>query len=78
LNHLGKEDFWTRNESFRKEQVHFQKRKLNDPEFFAGTINFMNNHHYHTDYAINTFSKVKKDNIKELQNQLDLILNNPI
>jgi predicted metal-dependent HD superfamily phosphohydrolase len=78
LNHFGKEDFWTRNESFRKEQEHFQKRKLNDPDFFASSINFMNHHHYHTDYAINTFSKVKKANIKELQNQLDLILNNPI
>ena len=75
LNHLGREKFSVRNDYFRKEQEYYRNRKLTETEWLTSTIDFMTRHHYHSGYAISNFSDIKKENIKELQHQLDLIMN---
>lgn len=75
LNHLGRDNFSARNELFRKEQEFYRKRKLNEAEWLTSTIDFMTRHHFHSDYAEKNFLPVKQQNIKDLQHQLDLILN---
>jgi predicted metal-dependent HD superfamily phosphohydrolase len=75
LNHLGGEKFSVRNDYFRKEQEYYRNRKMTESEWLSSTIDFMTRHHYHSGYAINNFSDTKKENIKDLQQQLDLILN---
>jgi len=74
LNQFGKDSFFVRNEYFRKEREFYLKRKLNDNEFISGTIDFMTRHHFHTNFANINFQETKRNNIKELQKQLDLIL----
>jgi len=74
LNHLGRKEFSVRNDYFRKEQEYYRKRKLSDTEWLASTIDFMTRHHFHSVYAVTNFSEIKETNIKELQNQLDQIL----
>jgi predicted metal-dependent HD superfamily phosphohydrolase len=75
LNHLGREKFSARNDYFRKEQEYYRNRKLTETEWLTSTIDFMTRHHFHSGFAINNFSKIKKKNIKDLQLQLDLIMN---
>jgi predicted metal-dependent HD superfamily phosphohydrolase len=75
LNHLGRDKFSARNDYFRKEQEYHRNRKLTETEWLTSTIDFMTRHHFHSGFAINSFSKIKKKNIKDLQLQLDLILN---
>jgi HD superfamily phosphodiesterase len=74
LNHIGRDNFFIRNECFRKEKEFYRKRKLNDTEWISYTIDFIIRHQFRTFYAINIFEETRGKNIKELQQKLDLTL----
>ena len=74
LNHLGKKIFFERNDKYRTEVQNNQHRILSEYEWITKTIDFVTRHRFFTEYAILTFSEQKKENLRDLQDQLNLIL----
>lgn len=70
LYHLGKKNFFVRNDLYRKE-VESIWGKMKDADFIGNTIKFANAHTFFTNYAIKNFSAQKAENIKELKSQLE-------
>lgn len=74
LNHLGRENFFERNELYKKELEAIHKKKLSEIEFLTTTIAFMNEHHFFTNYAKDIFQPQKEKNIQKLIEQLNSLL----
>lgn len=75
LNHIGRKIFFERNDKFRLEHENHAHRKLSDYEWITKTIDFVTRHRFFTEYAILNFSEQKKENLRILQDQLHLIIN---
>ena len=71
LSHLGKISFDKRNNMFRDEfEFHFG-RALTEKEWLEKSIEFLHRHRFFTEYALNNFDPIKKNNLQKLQNELD-------
>ena len=73
LHHLGKKTFETRNNLFRIESELYSKKKLTESQWLSQTIEFINQHHFFTDYAQKYFTPIEKNNLMLLQLQLDAL-----
>lgn len=67
LFHLGTTDFSERNKLMRKEFNAFAGKEQTKDAWRAGTIQLLESHHYHTDYAKLLLNKTKQGNIDELK-----------
>ncbi len=70
LNHLGRKSFFERNDLFRNEFEHYSNSKLTEREWICKTIEFLNQHHFFTNYALKNFQPQKEKNIRRLKGQL--------
>ena len=67
LSHLGNHTYWNRCGRIRQELLLTQQRIMSEPEWVTFELNFLDNHHYHTDIAKSLFGKRKQKHIKELK-----------
>lgn len=70
LNHLGRKSFFERNDLLRSEFEHYSNSKLTESEWLVRTIEFLNQHHFFTNYALKNFQLQKEKNIRALEEQL--------
>ncbi len=70
LNHIGRKTFLARNDLFRSEFEHYSNSKLTESEWLSKTIEFLNQHHFFTGYALKNFQPQKEKNIRALEEQL--------
>ncbi len=77
LSYLGRRSFFERNDLFRNELEHYSNSKLSEIEWLTKTINFLNQHHFFTDYALKNFNPQKEKNISVLKEQLEKSQFNP-
>jgi len=75
LNHLGRKTFFERNDKFGTEIQNNRHHLLSEYEWITKTIDFVTRHRFFTEYAILNFSEQKKENLRILQDQLHLIIN---
>lgn len=70
LNHIGRKTFFERNDLFRSEFEHYSNSTLTEEEWLKKTIEFLNQHHFFTNYALKNFQPQKVKNILALEEQL--------
>lgn len=70
LNHIGRKTFLMRNNLFRSEFEHYSNGKLTENEWLSKTIEFLNQHHFFTGYALKNFQPQKEKNIRAIEEQL--------
>lgn len=70
LNHIGRKTFLARNDLFRIEFEHYSNSKLTESEWLSKTIEFLNQHHFFTGYALKNFQQQKEKNIRALEERL--------
>lgn len=71
LHHLGSNSFEDRNNLFRIETENYSGKKFTELQFITETIEFMNRHHYFTEYAKTNFTQIKDKNLLILKQQFD-------
>jgi predicted metal-dependent HD superfamily phosphohydrolase len=76
LFHLCKETFFERNDKYRVEYENHLGHKLNERDWLVKTIGFIKDQKFFTDYVRNNFSDQKKENLKQLKEQLQQISTN--
>ncbi len=74
LSHFGRKTFFEWNNKFRVEYEHYSHRRLTEYEWITKTIDFVTRHNFFTDYALQNFSTQKKENLRQLQLQLEHVL----
>lgn len=67
LYHLGTDDFNDRNKLMRKEAEAVHHKKISKEEWRRGTIQFMESHHYYTDYCQLLLNEKKQENLDKLK-----------
>ncbi|UEG52517.1 DUF5706 domain-containing protein [Mucilaginibacter daejeonensis] len=67
--HLGTEQFDDNNKQLRKECRTVYKCDFNKPDWRRKTIQFMQGHHYHTDYAVMLLADQKEKNLQALKDK---------
>jgi len=76
LFHLGKETFFERNDKYRVEYENHLGHKLSELDWLVKTIDFVKNQNFHTDYVRKNFNDQKNENLRQLNEQLEHIINN--
>lgn len=69
LSHLGNEWYWDRCGKIRQELNLTANRIMSDQEWIDFELNFITNHHFHTEVARELFNKEKEKHIKQLLKQ---------
>ena len=67
LYHLGTDEFPERNKLMRKESEAVQGRKISKDEWRRGTIRFLENHQYYTDYCRLLLNEKQQENLNKLK-----------
>ncbi|PWS29441.1 phosphohydrolase [Pedobacter yonginense] len=70
LFHLGLSDFREKGKLMHKEVEQIYKKDINKKEWRKKDIQFMESHHYHTDYAALLLNDQKQKNIEKLKSKL--------
>jgi len=70
LFHLGLADFRAKGKLMHKENELIYKKEISKSEWRKKDIQFMESHHYHTDYANLLLSDQKQKNIEKLKSKL--------
>lgn len=69
LSHLGNEWYWDRCGKVRQELLLTQGKVLSEQEWVDFELQFITNHHYHTEVARELFNKQKEKHIRQLFKQ---------
>lgn len=69
--HFGMEDFTEKNKLLRKEIEGATKTKISKQEWRLKTIEFMERHHYFTDYCKDLLQDKKQQNLEKLKHHLN-------
>jgi len=69
LSHLGHKNYWERSSLLRQEFTMVKQEILLEDEWIDREIQFLNNHSYHTEYAIKTLEDRKEKHIRQLIKQ---------
>lgn len=69
LNHVGRADFFERNELLRKEWHNVYNKSYSDSDWEGITLSFLQLHNFHTEYAINNLQPTKEAHLAKLLNQ---------
>lgn len=67
LYHLGTEEFSACDKLLRKKVSTLRQKKVDKLEWYRGTISFLENHRYHTDYCQSLLNNQKLKNLEELK-----------
>ncbi len=67
LYHLSSDSFNDRSEALRKELVSLSEEDMTSEEWSVKTIDFMNNHQYHTSFGKTYLEPGKKENLRTLK-----------
>ncbi|GAA4320842.1 Pycsar system effector family protein [Compostibacter hankyongensis] len=67
LFHLGTDGFAACNKLMRREAETLQQHKISKEDWRLGTIRFLSDHHYHTDYCRELLGPQKRRNIELLE-----------
>lgn len=67
LSHLGTKAFWASSKLLRKEAEWLGQRKIAKQEWQRKTIQFLEQHHYHTRYCKTELNKMKDKNLERLR-----------
>jgi predicted metal-dependent HD superfamily phosphohydrolase len=80
LYHLGTDDFPARDKLMRKETEAIHHLHIDKDRWHQGTIQLMEDHHYHTRYCKDLLNKTKKQNLEKLKKKTDdePMMNNPM
>ena len=70
LYHLGSEHFKERNKMMRKETVAVCEKEIDKNLWRLGTLQLLESHHFHTQYAIDKLGEIKQENIRTLKAQI--------
>lgn len=70
LYHLSSDQFYEQTLLLKKEKELILGEKISLPEWLKGTRNFMNSHHYHTEFALKFFQHGKEKNMKILEDKI--------
>ncbi|WP_153797921.1 Pycsar system effector family protein [Foetidibacter luteolus] len=70
LFHFGTEAFTERNKLMRKEMSIIKHKDISKDDWRKGTIQFLESHHYHTDYAKLLLQKTKDENLARLKKKV--------
>jgi predicted metal-dependent HD superfamily phosphohydrolase len=71
LLHLGKKNFFKRNQELREEWEKMLDKKYTDEEWLKSDIKFLTGHEFQTDYARHTYGEQKKANLMVLEKKLN-------
>lgn len=71
LYHLGTANFQTKNTLLRKEWSTFMGVDYSDNNWIKININFLEAHHFHTNYGKENLDPVKKENLETLRTELN-------
>lgn len=69
LFHLGTDDFSDINKSLHQEVEALKGLRISKVDWRVNTTSLLENHHYHTDYAVNMLQDKKAKNLKKLKNK---------
>lgn len=69
LSHLGNEWYWDRCGKVRQEMLLVEGRVLSEQDWVDSELQFITNHHYHTEVARELFDKRKEKHIRQLLKQ---------
>mgnify|MGYP001236017726 CR=1 FL=1 len=69
LSHLGNEYYWERCGKLRQELLVTQNIVMSDQEWLDFELDFMTNHQYHTDAALELYSEQKQKHVRQLRKQ---------
>lgn len=69
LSHLGSENFSKRNKLLRKETEIRESRSISGEEWRKGSIRFLEQHTYHTDFSHSIFDETKNQNLLKLKHK---------
>ncbi len=69
LFHFGTEEFPDKNKLMRKEFNAFRENKINKEEWRLSTIQLLESHQYHTEFAKLLLNKTKQDHLADLKNK---------
>jgi predicted metal-dependent HD superfamily phosphohydrolase len=72
LFHLGLSDFRRKGKLMHKEVELIYKKDISKQDWRKKDIEFMESHHYHTDYAILLLSDQKQKNVEKLKSKLSV------
>lgn len=64
LSHLGGESFLDQNRQLREEWTNFLGMSFTDDEWYNLNLKFLNAHYFHTEAAVNLYSKQKAENLR--------------
>mgnify|MGYP001196764601 CR=1 FL=1 len=67
LSHLGKQNFKDRNNLFREEFEFHYGKPLTEYEWLKKSIDFLNEHHFFTNYAKKVLEPQKQENLSKLR-----------
>ncbi|MEH3114295.1 hypothetical protein [Pedobacter terrae] len=70
LFHLGQADFRSKGKLMHKENERIYKKDISKSDWRKKDIQFLESHHYHTDYANLLLSDQKQKNIEKLKSKL--------
>lgn len=70
LHHLGTKEFYHKSASLRNEIILKDKCTFSEIEWIRKNIDFLNAHHYFTDYAKRAYGFQKAENLKSLEKSL--------
>lgn len=73
LFHLGKKSFFKKCERLRTERERLQQKSIDNEEWLRSTLQFLNEHRYHTSYAAAEQQEGKNENIVLITNELKAI-----
>lgn len=74
LHHLGTKEFYHKSELLRNEITLKDKCEFSEIEWIRKNIDFLNAHHYFTDYAKREYGFQKAENLKSLEKSLSHFL----
>lgn len=74
LHHLGTKEFYHKSELLRSELILKEHCQFSEVEWIRKNIDFLNAHHYFTDYAKREYGIQKTKNLKSLEKSLSLFL----
>jgi len=72
LYHLGTDQFSERNKLMRKEIELVHHKKISKDDWRQGTVNLLEQHHYHTDYCRLLLADKKQENLDRLKQKLSI------
>ncbi len=71
--HLSGDQYWLKNQALRREQEFIRKKCFRDDQWCHENLNFLTQHHFHTEYGLRVLTEGKRKHMNENVRQLEAL-----